>query len=75
MPQKRPKNIASVGDRIRGSIAALLCIASWTAAGWTNDNQWLVAFMVAGYFFLLTTVAYVFDKYDPSSDEEDSGKF
>jgi hypothetical protein len=70
MSQKTPKDVSSIGDRIRGSIAFILCVASFTGGCWTNDNQWLVAFLVAGFLFMLTTVAYVFDKFDPSDPNQ-----
>jgi hypothetical protein len=56
--------VASIPDRIRGSIALVLTLSAFTWADWTNDRQWQMTCMVAGFFYMLTTIAYVFKDVD-----------
>lgn len=56
--------LASIADRIKGGIAALLTIACYTAGNLVDDKQWQVTFVIAGTCYFMTTLAFVFDNYD-----------
>jgi hypothetical protein len=61
----KPKGkVASVPERIRGGIAALLTLTCLTAAANTHSAQWAATFGIAGILYLLTTVAHVFGNMD-----------
>ena len=61
MPRNTPPTgkVASVADRIRGSITAVLTIACLTAGANTHSAQWQVTFIIAGVLYLLTTMGMV----------------
>ena len=56
--------ISSVADRIRGGIAAVLTIATFTAGNLTDDKQWQVTFVIAGMCYFMTLLYYMFKDFD-----------
>lgn len=57
--------IATVPERIRGAISAVLTIACMTASCNNTDAQWQVTFLIAGVLYMMTTLAIVFDGFEP----------
>lgn len=57
--KKNPEG-ATRADKVRGCIAIALTIACFTGANYTTDQQWLGTFMIAGFFYMLTSIAIVF---------------
>jgi len=60
----RQPQVASVPERIRGGLSALLMIAAFTISCWATDTQ----FLFAGIGFMLMTITIVFDKFDQFED-------
>jgi hypothetical protein len=60
----RQQKLATVPERIRGGIAALLTITCLTASCNNTDAQWQVTFLIAGMLYFMTTLVFVFDNYD-----------
>lgn len=60
MFQKDPSGYASISDRIRGCITLVITIASFTAANYATDNQWLAFFMINAFLNMLVTIGIVF---------------
>ena len=61
---KGNKDGATVGDKIRGVIAIALTITCFSVAANTTDQQWQAACMVAGFLYMLTSIAIVFKDMD-----------
>jgi hypothetical protein len=64
MTEARKPKISSVADRIRGSIAIFLMIASWSLANTTESSQLQVSCVLAGILYMCTSLAYVFKDVD-----------
>ncbi|CAN5127394.1 hypothetical protein BH11CYA1_BH11CYA1_06520 [soil metagenome] len=64
MDKKNDPTIATVPERIRGAIAAVLTITCFSISCNNTDAQWQVTFLVAGLLYFLTTIVFVFDKFD-----------
>lgn len=60
MFQKNPEGLASVSDRIRGCIAIVCTIGSFTCANYAENNQWLAFFMIFGFLSMITALGIVF---------------
>jgi len=56
--------VASVPDRIRGAIVAVLTIACYAAGANTTDSQLQVTFVIAGTLYFMTTLAMMFKDVD-----------
>lgn len=59
-----PYNPPSFEERARGITAAVLTLGAFSLGYNMTDEKWLVACLVAGLLYLLTTVAIVFEKVD-----------
>jgi len=59
-----PYDPPSFEERARGLTAAVLMLASFSLGFNMTDEKWLVACLVAGFLYLLTTIAIVFEKAD-----------
>lgn len=57
---RKPK-VSSVPDRIRGAIAIVLMIASFTFANLTDDTQWQLSGLIAGLLFMCTVFYWMKD--------------
>ena len=60
------KKIASIPDRIRGLITSVLTftcfiLANYALHGSILTPAWVAPLMVAGMFYMLTSLAYVFE--------------
>ena len=64
----RQPQVASVPERIRGGLSALLMIAAFTISCWATDTQTQAWFLFAGMGFMLMTITIVFDKFDGFED-------
>ena len=59
-----PYNPPSTEERFRGVTSAVLMLASFVGGFMMTDEKWVAAFVIAGFLYLLTTVAIVFEKVD-----------
>lgn len=57
---KKNDNGATPGDKVRGCIAIALTITCFSLANYTTDQQMLATYMIAGFFYFLTSIAIVF---------------
>lgn len=62
--EKNPDGLASVADRVRGLIALVLCIGSFTGANYAQNVQWQIFFMIVGILSMCLTVGIVFKDMD-----------
>jgi hypothetical protein len=60
MFEPNKSGLATVGDRVRGCIAMVITIASFTCANYAVDNQWLAFFMINAFLNMLVTIGIVF---------------
>ena len=63
MPRNRKPQgkIATIPERIRGSIAIVLTITAFTLGNYATSTQWQATCVIAGMFYMLTSLAYVFE--------------
>jgi hypothetical protein len=57
--------IATVPERIRGAISAVLTITCFSISCNNTDAQWQVTFLIAGLLYMMTTLVFVFDGFEP----------
>jgi hypothetical protein len=69
-PEKPMGRVASVPERIRGGIAALLTLTCLTTAANIHDAQLAVSFGIAGIIYLMTTMCYVYGGMDEVEEPE-----
>lgn len=56
--------ISSVADRIRGGIAAVLTLTTFTLANYATDQRWQAVFMICGLLYFMTLLYYMFKDMD-----------
>ncbi len=56
--------ISSVADRIRGGIAAVLTLTTFTLANYATDQRWQAVFMICGLLYFMTLLYYMFKDVD-----------
>lgn len=59
-----PYNPPSWDERLRGLTSAVLTIGAFSLGYNMTDEKWLVACLIAGLLYLLTTISIVFEKVD-----------